>query len=225
MLQPMRTLAFVSSLALFALAATGCSKGFGAGFEGEIKMHSQKPGEKGQDMLIKAKGDKLRFDVTSQTGETSYGIYDPAANKVTMVMDAQKSYMDLDFTKASAQPSTSPDTATASQTGKKDKVAGIDCDVWSATDASGKRSEVCVAQGIAFFDLGALRSGKGSSGMAKQLNEKKLFPLRSVDYDAKGGEISRSEVVSIEKKKIDDAEFTVPSDYKKLDLPSMMAPK
>lgn len=216
MLHRMRTIALPTlGLALVVcLVGGGCSKPFGPGFEGEITMHTQRVGETGSDMRVKSKGDKFRFDVPSPTG-TSTAILDPAANKMTMLLDAQKSYMDLDFSKPSAQPSTNPDTSTAKATGKHETVAGMDCEDWTATDASGKHTDVCLAAGPS-FDLGAL-SGKPSGAGQKQ-----MFPLKSVDYDAKGTELSRMEVTKIEKKKLDDSLFVIPADYKKMELPSML---
>jgi hypothetical protein len=223
-MRAMTTLRALRSLAL-TLALAACSKGFGAGFEGEITMTTQRPGSAATSMVIKAKGDMLRFDVKSTSGEASHAIFDPAANKVVMVMDAQKSYMDLDFAKPSApQPNTSADSSNVQKTGKHDKVAGVDCEVWTTADAAGKRSEVCIAEGIAYFDLASLKAGT-HSGLSKELRDKRLFPLRSVDFDAKGVEVSRSEVTKIEKKSLDAAEFSVPADYKKLELPSTIAPK
>jgi len=220
MLASMRTTTLALLAGLTALSASACSKGFGPGFEGEITMHTQSPGQPGSDLVVKTKGDKLRFDMKTPTGQDAYSIFDPAMNKVTMVMDSQKTYMDMDFSKPSAQPSTNPDTSTVTKTGKHETIAGTDCEDWTATDASGKRSEVCVAQGI-YFDIASL-SGKGSGAVAKDLKEKKLFPLKSVDYDAKGTELTRMEVTKIEKKKLDDSQFAVPADYKKMDLPSML---
>jgi hypothetical protein len=72
---------------------------------------------------------------------------------------------------------------------------------------------VCIAQGIAFFDMGSMKGGGGALG--KELREKKLFPLRSVEYDATGKEISRMQVTKVEKKSLDDSEFAVPKDYAK----------
>jgi hypothetical protein len=82
-------------------------------------------------------------------------------------------------------------------------------------------SEVCIAQGIAFFDIGSLRGGgpKSGSAIATQFREKKSFPLRSVEYDATGKEQSRMEVTKIEPAMIDDSRFAAPADYTKLSLP------
>jgi hypothetical protein len=198
-----------------------CKKGFGSGFEGEITMHTTRAGGPAKDLVVETKGDKLRFDSDGTAGK-SWGVYDPSvsASKVVMVMDEQKAFMDLDFSSPSApQANTNADTSTIDKNGKKDNVAGIDCQTWTAKDASGKRSEVCIAEGIAFFDIGSLKSG--GSPLSKELREKKLFPMRTVEYDASGNEVSRTEVTKVDKKKIDDARFTVPADYKKVALPGM----
>jgi hypothetical protein len=47
----------------------------------------------------------------------------------------------------------------------------------------------------------------------------KTFPLRSVEYDASGKEVSRAEVTSVTKEKLDDALFVVPADYKHMPAP------
>lgn len=202
-------------LALLALLVPSCKKGFGEGFEGQITMHTTSAAAPPQDMVVKAKGDKLRFDSKGSDGSATYAIYDPT-NKVTMVLDTQKTYMDLDFGKPGApQANTSPDTASIDKSGKHETIAGIDCENWRAKDPSGKRSEVCIAQGIAFFDMTSVKSGSPSA-LGKELREKKLFPLRSVEYDASGKETSRMEVTKVEKTSIDDSQFSIPKDYKKM---------
>ena len=197
------------ALLFVTLAPISCKKTLGSGFEGEITMHMARAGAPEEDMVVKAKGDKMRID----TGG-NYLLYDPATNKMTMVSPAQKSVMDLDFSKPGApQANTSSDTATIDKSGKHETIAGIDCESWTAHDPSGKKSEVCIAQGIAYFDMGSMKGGGGSLG--KELREKKLFPLRSVEYDASGKEISRMQVTKVEKKSLDDSDFAVPKDYAK----------
>jgi hypothetical protein len=202
---------------LAALAAVSCKKGFGSGFEGSITMHVHS--EAGDsDMVIETKSDKMRF----HAGEgTSYMLYDPGSSKVTMVNDATKTYSEIDFARPGGpKANTSPDTARIDKSGKHETVAGVDCERWTVHDG-GKRSEVCIAQGIAFFDMGSLKSGHGAGGLAKELRDKKLFPLRDVEYDASGKELSRMEVTKVEKKTISDAELSVPKGYAKIALPGM----
>jgi hypothetical protein len=208
----MKTWVLLAALALLP----GCKKGFGSDFEGEITMKTQR-GSVAATLVIKAKADKLRFDTTTMDGKTASALYDPQTNKVTALLDTQKAYMDMDFSSPSAAPNVEAENAKIDKTGKKEKIAGVECEVWIAKDPSGKRSEVCIAEGLAFFDLEGLRHGAGPWN--KELKDKKMFPLRSVDYDAGGKEITRSEVTKIEPKKLDDALFQVPKDYTKLAAP------
>ncbi len=207
--------------ALFVLLilATGCKKGLGSGFEGEITLHTTR-GNDATEMVVKAKQDKLRFETTAN-GQATAAIFDPTQNKVFMLMDAQKAYMEVDFSSPSApQANVDAKAASAEKTGKKETVAGIDCEDWTVKDPSGKHTEVCLADGLAFFDLDGVKGGSSSS-FSKQLREKKQFPLKSVDFDASGKETSRTEATKIEKKKLDDSMFQVPSGYQKVSLPGM----
>ena len=166
-------------------------------------------------------GDKLRFDMKSAKGEPMHGVFDPKANKVVLFSDSTKTYMDLDFSKPSAAPNTDPGTSAVTKTGNHETVAGFDCEDWTVKDPSGKRSELCIAEGIAYFDVASLRPGFAgpTSPLAKEFRDKKSFPLRAVEYDAAGKELSRMEVTKIEKQAVDDAAFSVPADFKKVELP------
>lgn len=212
----MKRLALLASL-LFVIAS--CKKGLGSGFEGEITLQTTRDG-KTQDMLVKAKGDKMRFDMT-QGGQAASAIFDPTQNKMFMLMDQQKAYMEMDFSAPTApQANVDAKAATAEKTGKKETIAGIDCEDWTVKDPSGKHTETCLADGLAFLDLDGLKGGS-QTAFAKQLKEKKQFPLKSVDFDAAGKEISRTEATKIEKKKLDDTLFKVPDGYTKMALPGM----
>ncbi len=211
------------ALATIALAGiAGCKKGFGSDFEGEVTLRTTRAGGAAQDMIVKAKGDKLRFDTTTN-GQSASALFDPQANKVVLVMDAQKAYMDMDFSAPSAAPNTDPTSSAVDKTGKHETVAGLDCENWIVKDPSGKRTEVCIAQGLAFFDIDALRHGGGAS-WNKELREKKYFPLRSVEFDAAGKEISRTEASKIEKKPLDATLFDVPKGYTKITAPPALPP-
>lgn len=201
-------------LAVFVLFAPGCKKGFGSGFEGAITMHvHSQAGD--SDLVVETKNDKMRF----ATGG-SWMLYDPKASTVTMVNDGTKTYTPIDFKSPSApQANTSADTSQIEKSGQHETIAGIDCEKWTVHD-QGKRSEVCIAQGIAFFDVASLKGG-ASGGLAKELREKKLFPLRDVEYDAAGKEVSRMEVTKVDKKSIPDADLEVPAGYTKAALPGL----
>ncbi|MEO8798086.1 MAG: DUF4412 domain-containing protein, partial [Polyangiaceae bacterium] len=128
--------------------------------------------------------------------------------------DSTKTFTDLDFSGAKGESNTSGDTSNVKQTGKHETIAGYDCEDWTVRDPSGKRTELCVAQGLVYFDLGSLRGGGQTlSPLAKEFKDKRSFPLRSVEFDASGKELTRSEVTKIEPKSIDAARFLPPSGY------------
>jgi Domain of unknown function (DUF4412) len=205
------------ALALVLASVSGCKKGFGSNFEGEVTLQTTRGAAPPQSMVVKAKGDKLRFDTTTN-GQSACALFDPQANKVTLVMDTQKAYMDMDFSGPSAAPNTDPKTSAVDKTGKHETVAGYDCEDWIVKDPSGKRTEVCIAEGLAFFDIDSLRHGGGAS-WNKELRDKKYFPLRSVEFDFAGKEISRTEATKIEKKSLDASLFEVPAGYTKVATP------
>ena len=61
-------------------------------------------------------------------------------------------------------PTTAPSTPPKiEKTGKKETIAGYACDVWNIT-SEGKRSEVCMAEGLSWIDMSDL--GMGSPEIA-----------------------------------------------------------
>jgi hypothetical protein len=210
-------------IVLSVVAFGGCTKLKSlTEFEGEITMRTTTSGREPQEMVVKTKGDRLRFDMKGPTGSPMHGVFDPTPNKILLFFDDGKMYTDLDFSSPSAMPNVDGATGVVTKTGKHETVAGYDCEAWSVSDALGKKTELCIAQGITFFDVEGLQAGpvkKAPSALAKEFREKKSFPLRSVEYDASGKELSRMEVTKIEKQAIDDKAFAVPPDYTKLQLP------
>jgi Domain of unknown function (DUF4412) len=220
----MRRVAFsaVSAALLGALSASvACSKPTSlTSFEGTITMQTTLAGSSAQQMVVQTKGDKLRFDTICAGGPT-HAVYDPASSKVQFFIDPDKKYVDLDFSLPSAAPNTDPGSSAIVRSGAHKKVAGYDCEQVSVTDAAGKRSDVCIAQGIAYFDVNGLRPGvqRAESAMAREFRLHKSFPLESVEFGPDGKEVSRMLVTKIVSEKLEDELFSVPSDYTKIDLP------
>lgn len=211
----MRT-ALVFGVALSSVGACHGAKKL-QGFEGAITMHTTSATQN-QDMVLEVKKDKMRFDASSSDGPL-HGVLDPTAKTITLYSDSTKTFTDLDFAGAKGASNTSGDTSNVKQTGKHETIAGYDCEDWRVDDASGKRTELCVAQGLIYFDLGSLRGGgQATSPLAKEFEDKRSFPLRSVEFDASGKELTRSEVTKIEPKSIDDARFLPPPGYTRVTL-------
>jgi Domain of unknown function (DUF4412) len=209
-----------AALVLAGFAVAGCARSL-ASFEGEITMHSTDARGVAHDLVVETMGGKLRFDATGAGGKPVHAVFDPAQSRVVLYLDSEQAYFDLDFAKPGAAPSTDPQSSTATKSGGTKTIAGYECESWAVADATGKRSDVCIAHGIAFFDVSVLRTGGTGpeSATARRFREDKSFPLESVDFDAAGRELSRTEVTKIEKKPIDDSRFDVPQGYRRVERP------
>jgi hypothetical protein len=191
----------------------------GLGFEGDVTMHVSSSHSGPEDLTFHVKGQKMRVDVPATHGEQAHAIFDQSTNKITVIMDTQKMYMELDPSAAQAQAGAAHEPAKITETGKHETIAGTDCEDWDITEASGKRASVCITKGIAFFDFGGgMRPGGATSTTAwiEQLRAKQAFPLKAVETDATGKELSRMEVTKIEKKSLDDSLFAIPAGYRSM---------
>jgi hypothetical protein len=211
-----------------ASGASGASGGstLAGGFEGSLTMHVTSARHQ-EDITFFAKGDKLRFDAPGRPGEApTHIIFVTGSKKVDVIVDQQHTYIEMDLPQVQAQAAAAgaPSAqASVSKTGKHETVAGYDCEDWEIKEPSGKHSQACIAEGIPFIDFssvgpGALANPNANTWM-HEFHDKKLFPLRVIEFDAQNKEASRMEVTSIEKKKLDDALFTIPPGFNKMALP------
>jgi hypothetical protein len=204
--------------------APGTGTSFGTGFEGAITMHTT--GTHGvTEILFLTKGGKLRVDVPGHDGQLAHGIIDPAAKTIVVLMDSQKLAMQMPIPTpgATSAVATASKTGKVTRTGKHETVAGYDCEDWEITHETGKRESACVAEGLSFFDLSTMAGTVGgvSPSWVDELRERGGFPLRTIETDPAGKEISRMEVTKIEKKPIDAANFTVPAAYHLMQMPGI----
>lgn len=221
----------------------------GSDFEGEItsSLTTKDKTQKGvpQKIVFGIRKPRFRID-TSGNGPTDPRtpgatagsfIVDPPTKKGWMLLHPQKMAVVVDFEKLKSMPTgkaipglpSAPRGAptampsqppTIEKTGKKDVVAGYGCDVWNVV-SEGKKAEVCVAEGITWFDVGDIGLASPELAIAAVATEANRFPLRLVSFDAKGVEQLRMEATKIEKKKLDDARFIVPPDYRTVDMAAM----
>ena len=105
------------------------------------------------------------------------------------------------------------------KTGKSETIAGTSCDDYDVRDPTGRRTQTCIAEGIAYFDIASLRSPTGGTTWSRMMHEQKLFPLKSIDYDEANKETSRTEAISIASGSLDDSIFVVPTGYARVGRP------
>jgi hypothetical protein len=206
----------VAPLSTTSLLQSAMSFLSGGPFEGEITMAVTSVGKPPQTIVYEVKGQKMRFVAPSSRGVSTYTIFDGSTRKLMTVTDAQKTVMVVDLngpmpTAAGAGGG----KAAIDRTGKSDTIAGYSCDVWKVTEPGGEKTDLCVAHGIAFPSM-----GQGSGTWMSELGDG--FPLRAVTTAPSGVEKTRMEVTKIDKKTIDDAQFTVPADYKTMDMSAML---
>ena len=208
---------------------------FGSEFEGELTAGFSIVGKKGPPMqlVFAVKKPKYRVD-TSGEGPPSSLLVDPVAKKGTYLSHAQKSGFIIDFEKIKSMPkggmaglpppvkgawTASSEPPTMEKTGKKDVVAGHACEIWNVASA-GLRSEACIAEDIPSVDFRELGWAPPDLAAVALATHTSHFPLRVIGFDAKGVEGSRMEVTSVDRRKLGDARFVAPADYRLIDLAS-----
>jgi hypothetical protein len=234
------------TVALFGVLSSGCDKvkskaqqaglSFGGDFEGEITMNATRTQGSGPTQLVFGiKKPKYRVDATGtvatdnpmMAGGASL-LLDPPQKKGWALVPAQKKAIVLDFDKMKGASSRVPGVNTGpgskanepppkiDKTGKKETIAGYECEIWYVTASNGARSELCMADGITWIDLGDLGWSSPEMTVGAVATGANKFPLRIVSADTK------LEATKIEKKKLEDARFVVPPDYQVIDVAAMI---
>jgi hypothetical protein len=144
-------------------------------------------------------------------------IVDPAAQRMTVIMNAQKMYMERDFGAAAAREQIAGKNPAGVRTGKMETIAGFKCEHFTVTDDDGASVDSCMSS-----ELGGFRMPAASNPMAPQkeagwLSEvgSRYFPLKVT----KGGK-PIIVVTAIERKPLDAALFAVPDGFQLFAMPA-----
>ena len=203
-------------------------------FEGEIAMH-MKTARDDRPVIVQIKKPRYRLDfIDPQKKGDGSMIVDMPARKVFVLIHQTKMAMSMGFDdiknmKGKLAGMTGvklPDTTTAppkvEKTGKKDSVAGYECEVWKITQSDGKVSDTCMAEGIDWVDIGELSGMGGGPSLAPLTTDANHVPLRVVAHDKAGAEELRFEATKVERKPVDAAQLAVPAGYNVMDMSTMM---
>jgi hypothetical protein len=205
--------------ACFALVCVLPAAVSAQGFEGVISMRiaAGKSTQPPQEVEYYARGGNVRVNLATPAGPVAMlGL--GAEQKMFMVVESQKSYMELAAPDAKGEAAKLAE-AKVTRTGKKETIAGYECEhvIIETTAASGpQRNDVCVTKA-----LGRYVNPMASLGNAmmpawqKQLVSDGSFPLRVTLSDG----VVALEVTKVEKKRVSDALFRIPADFNKMDMP------
>lgn len=212
----MVALTLVASCKLHSLAGL-------VSFEGEIDMDiGFGSGGPASSIKIEMKGDRSRVE-TGTPGLTIASITDASAKKQWTLNPVSHTYTEVDLAALSSAKTAAPSKTAihAHKTGRSDKVAGYDCDVWEIDDPSGvlTGSELCMTSGLSTLALAGLSSGPFSSlsttndGWSEVLSHG--FPLRMTVRMRGSGAAIEMRATRIERKSVPDTELQIPPGYTK----------
>ena len=206
------TLVFVVGCKLHSLASA-------VSFEGEIDMSVSSPSAAlgSTTLKIEMKGAKSRAEA-GLAGFSMVTLTDGDAKKVRTLEPMTHTYTETDLDALARATRTSTAKVTARKTGRSDKVAGDDCDVYEIDDPSGMAShtEFCMASGLGMLALGltgpfAMYGKDGTWGDVLSHG----FPLRVVLRDARGATVATIEATRIDRHAVPDSTFEIPAGYTK----------
>ncbi len=210
-------------------------------FEGAITARLF-PGAEPVEIKYAIKGSRSRIETQLSRGSSQMGVMlmDLSSETQTMLIPQAKTYMTMNLREMAekmtegAEKDSAGDFPKVTSTGKTETIAGYTCKHWLIGDE--QNTDVCMAKGLGYF------GGGQSGGIFDQLKNLALsakikaqiaanpefakfveggaFPLK-MEQIKNGQSKTIMEVISVEKKSLDDSLFTVPADYKKMEMPRM----
>lgn len=189
-------------------------------FEGVITARMGSARGTGSSATYSIKGEQLRMDMTGATGARVTMLQDPANSLAVMLMHQQKMVMDI----SSMQGRVGAGAATPSakkpnikMTGRKETIAGRECEHVLLANDDGQEIDVCLAKGMGSFAVGGGMGGRGGDGPPEVLSRlgADAFPLQVTEV--KRG-VTIFEVTKIEKKSLDPSLFRIPDGYQRIDM-------
>jgi hypothetical protein len=151
-------------------------------------------------------------------------IIDPATQRMMVILNAQRMYMERDFGSALSamqQQASVAKTPTIVHTKKMDVVAGYKCEHVTITDDDGIMVDACVSS-----ELGGFRLPAASNPMAPQREATWVAQLGSANFPlkvVKGGK-TLLEVTAIKKEPLDPALFSAPEGFQSFAMPATKKP-
>ncbi|MCC6244525.1 MAG: DUF4412 domain-containing protein [Gemmatimonadaceae bacterium] len=192
------------------------------GFEGAITVRIPAMGRNAQgvqEIEFLSRAGNVRVNMASPAGAMSIlGL--SSEKKTYLVIESQKSYVDVTSTDAGTAVATAAANAKVTPTGRKETIAGYECEHMTIeSTGAGDRAQsmdVCITKALGPY-VNPMSSVGGVRVPAWQLQMMRDggFPLKVARADG----TVELEVTKIEKRRVSDAQFRIPADFNKMDMP------
>jgi hypothetical protein len=215
------------------------------GFEGVQTFRVTNEGGKSATLTQMTKGSRVRMDMSGMAAlsggsappmmQGAYMLMDWKAGTVRMVMPPQKMYMSMqmDSILERAEKDVPADDQKRlagvrfENTGKVETVAGIRCEVWRYSGTANEKPEMmdaCLAKGAGFMASAGAGPGRRRGPLNPEMEKlmRQGYGVVKMSRTVDGKPNFALELVSSEKKTLPASEFEVPSDYRGMDMGSMM---
>ncbi len=165
-----------------------------------------------------SRGGNVRVNLKSPAGAIAI-LALVAEQKTYVVVESQRTYMDVSTTLNSDAAASVAPSATITRTGRRETIAGYECEhALVATTGSGgsQTTDVCLTSALGPWinPSGGLGAGR-MAPWQRQLMKEGAFPLKVVTADG----VVSLEVVRVEKRRVSDTLFRIPADFTKMDMP------
>ena len=191
-------------------------------FQGSVSIRVMQDNGAPQVITYSVRNGVARYDVNGPGGEATSMIMDQGAGRMVILMPSQHVYMEqpMDLMPAAPKGAAPPSHASVKPTGRKETIAGYECEHVIVKDDSSKPVDVCVTHALGSFMAkpsrrGSMSGGGPSNDWSAQLGPG-AFPLRVTEEGR-----TMFEVVSVKREHLDAALFAPPPGWQKIDMSGM----
>jgi hypothetical protein len=187
-------------------------------FEGVVSMRLTAPGgPRAQTVEYLVRNGKVRMNFGAGLGGSAM-IVAPAEKKVFMLMPAQNAYTEVAMNPENASVPVDTADVKMTRTGKTEVVAGLTCEHVTITQKT-QSMDVCLTKALGRYVSPAdVMSPASVPAWQRVLAQE--FPLKVAGSDG----VVVLEVTAVERKRLANDLFTVPSSYTKMQMPARRAP-
>lgn len=199
---------FRFALALAAASFVAPVATYAQPFEGMLTMRvNSQRGTQDVDYFASRNG-KARINVDGGQGSIAI-IMSPSEKKMFMLVESQAMYIEQDISQMLSQEIDASHEAMVVRTGKKDTVAGMECEIVKVDDM-----DICGVNKFGTYLFGGSAMRGAVPAWQQALLDDGFFPLRVT----RAGEV-QMEVTKIERRAVDAKMFEVPGHFTRMQLP------